>query len=142
MNSPYVGNNGTVDANRSKREAPGPHFEKVAKVWSVIIGSSISPEQVLLCMAALKIVRQAGQHDPDNAVDTAGYMSMIDEVRSWKSGQGVCRDEHGADLLLKSVRADPLYATFSTAMSPAEIQRNAERGEPDLYPPGGWGLRK
>lgn len=72
-----------VDNNRMKREAPGPHFEKVAKVWSVITGSTISPEQVLLCMAALKIVREAGQHDPDNALDGQGYLHMIDEVRSW-----------------------------------------------------------
>lgn len=51
-------------------------------MWEAIIGCSINPEQVVLCMAALKIAREAGQHDPDNVDDAIGYLSLIEEVRS------------------------------------------------------------
>lgn len=51
-------------------------------MWTAIIGSTVSPEQVLLCMAALKIAREAGVHDPDNITDAEGYLSMIPEVRT------------------------------------------------------------
>lgn len=49
-------------------------------MWGAIIGSPVSPEQVVLCMAALKIAREAGQHDPDNITDAEGYLSLIGEV--------------------------------------------------------------
>ena len=71
----------TVTERRKSREAPKPHFQRVAQMWTAIIGCTISPEQVLLCMAALKIAREAGMHDPDNIVDAEGYLSLIQEVR-------------------------------------------------------------
>lgn len=74
--------NPIVTDRRKKREAPAPHFNRVAKMWEAIIGCSIKPEQVVLCMAALKIAREAGQHDPDNVDDAVGYLSLIEEVRS------------------------------------------------------------
>lgn len=50
-------------------------------MWEAIIGSPISPEQVCLCMAALKMAREAGQHEADNIEDAMGYLSMIPEVQ-------------------------------------------------------------
>ena len=70
-----------VTDRRTKREAPHPHFRKVARMWSDILGHQVFPEQVLMCMAALKIVREAGKHDPDNIPDAIGYLSLMDEVR-------------------------------------------------------------
>lgn len=51
-------------------------------MWEAIIGSSVTPEQVVLCMAALKIAREAGMHDMDNLTDAHGYLSLVPEVRS------------------------------------------------------------
>ncbi len=73
--------NPIVTERRKVREAPKPHFQRVAKMWEAIIGSSVTPEQVILCMAALKIAREAGGHDPDNLADAEGYLSLIPEVR-------------------------------------------------------------
>lgn len=75
----------TVNERRRIREAPGPHFMKVSSVWSLIIGSPISPEQVVLCMAALKIIREAGAPglDSDNINDAMGYLSLMPEVQMW-----------------------------------------------------------
>lgn len=50
-------------------------------MWEGIIGCSISPEQVVMCMVALKLAREAGQHDPDNIIDAEGYLSLLEEVR-------------------------------------------------------------
>ena len=72
----------TVTERRKAREAPGPHFKRVATIWSGILGVPVSAEQVVLCMVGLKIAREAGQHDPDNITDAEGYLSLIPEVRS------------------------------------------------------------
>ena len=72
-----------VNERRKVREKPYPHFRRVAKMWSAIIGSPISPEQVLLCMAALKMAREAGSHEADNIPDAIGYLSMMDEVKDF-----------------------------------------------------------
>lgn len=55
-------------------------------MWGAIIGCSISPEQVVLCMAALKIAREAGGHEPDNVADAIGYMSLLPEVMGREAG--------------------------------------------------------
>lgn len=72
----------TVTERRKVREAPGPHFKRVATIWSAILGVPVSAEQVVLCMVGLKMAREAGQHDPDNITDAEGYLSLIPEVRS------------------------------------------------------------
>lgn len=72
----------TVTERRKVREAPGPHFKRVATIWSGILGVPVSAEQVVLCMVGLKIAREAGQHDPDNITDAEGYLSLIPELRS------------------------------------------------------------
>lgn len=72
--------NETVDARRSTREAPEAHFARVALMWSALLQHTVTPRQVLLCMAALKLAREAGMHDPDNVIDATGYLSMLDEV--------------------------------------------------------------
>ena len=74
-----------VAAARQRREAPGPHFVRVAKVWSALLGHYVSAEQVVQCMIALKLVREAGQHDPDNMVDVEGYASIMPEVIKYVS---------------------------------------------------------
>lgn len=74
-------NNPTVADRRKVREAPKPHFERVSKMWEGVLGHPVTAEQVVLCMVALKLAREAGQHDPDNLVDAEGYLSLIPEVR-------------------------------------------------------------
>lgn len=72
----------TVTERRKVREAPGPHFRRVATIWSGILGVPVSAEQVVLCMVGLKLAREAGMPDPDNVTDAEGYLSLIQEVRS------------------------------------------------------------
>lgn len=50
-------------------------------MWSAIIGSPISIEQVVMCMVALKLAREAGQHEDDNIDDAIGYLDLLKEVQ-------------------------------------------------------------
>lgn len=72
--------NPIVEDRRAIREAPGPHFVRVAKMWSAVLGHHVDASQVVLCMVALKVAREAGRHDSDNMADAEGYSSIYNEV--------------------------------------------------------------
>lgn len=53
----------------------------IAARWSLTLGTSISAQQVVLCMIDLKLARLA--HDPqhrDSAIDVIGYAALLPEV--------------------------------------------------------------
>jgi hypothetical protein len=57
------------------------NFGKTAAIWSAILGIEVTPAQVGLCMAGLKISRLT--YDPqseDGWVDLAGYAACGGEV--------------------------------------------------------------
>lgn len=47
---------------------------RTALMWSAIIGTEVTAEQVCLCMAALKISRECHKPKRDNLVDGIGYL--------------------------------------------------------------------
>lgn len=56
------------------------NFTNITKGWSVIFGVDVTPEQVGLAMAWLKIARQSNVRKRDNLVDIAGYIGCIDKL--------------------------------------------------------------
>lgn len=56
------------------------NFDNIARMWTVIMKTPVSPEQVGLCMAALKICRQMSKPKRDNLVDGAGYFATIEKM--------------------------------------------------------------
>lgn len=55
-------------------------LDRIAKMWSAILGPDIKAHEVALCMAALKIARAT--HNPeaiDSWVDIAGYAGIGSE---------------------------------------------------------------
>jgi hypothetical protein len=53
----------------------------VAARWSITLGHTVTPAQVVLCMIDLKLARLA--HDPahpDSALDVLGYAALLQEV--------------------------------------------------------------
>lgn len=63
---------------------PLDNLDRAARIWSVILGSDVSAEQVALCMVGMKIARQVHADTPDNIADSLGYLltySMIQEER-------------------------------------------------------------
>lgn len=56
-------------------------MSKVAARWSITLGCTVTPAQVVLCMIDLKLVRLA--HDPnhqDSTADVIGYAALLPEV--------------------------------------------------------------
>ena len=76
-------------AQRRPQYGPAEHFEQVARRWSVTIGSEVRPEQVVLCLLDLKLVRLA--HDPghrDSLVDLIGYSMLLHELMRDATAEG------------------------------------------------------
>lgn len=57
------------------------NFTKIAKIWSAIIDKEVTPVQVGLMMAGLKIARQCFKDKHDNLVDAIGYIACIDKMK-------------------------------------------------------------
>ncbi len=55
-------------------------FNRIANLWQPIIGTSISPEQVAMCMIQLKVARETNSHSRDNLVDICGYAALIEDL--------------------------------------------------------------
>jgi Domain of unknown function (DUF6378) len=109
-----------VAQRRQQYGSPAAHFEQVARRWSLTVGTSVRPEQVLLCQLDLKLVRLA--HDPghrDSLVDLIGYTLLLHELVSDVAAAGPpeaagvaeaadperCPAVAAAEVLLKSAEA-------------------------------------
>lgn len=96
---------------------PVEDFERTGKMWGAILGTApVTPQQVALCMIALKVSREAYHHKRDSLVDVAGYvetLAMIEgesstelvkapdpEFRCDCSRTGWSRDVHATDCAL------------------------------------------
>lgn len=55
-------------------------FDRIAQVWSAILKTPVTGQQVALCMAGLKLCREANQPKRDNRVDAIGYVILADEA--------------------------------------------------------------
>lgn len=64
---------------------PIEDFTRTAQMWSAIIGSTVTAEQVGLCMCAVKISRQCNRPKDDNLVDLAGYAETVNMVIAERS---------------------------------------------------------
>jgi hypothetical protein len=68
------------DRNKSYDD-PFPNHDRIAKIWSVVLGVEIDAAQVALCMAGLKLARLAHKYDDDSFIDGAAYFAIANEVR-------------------------------------------------------------
>lgn len=58
------------------------NFQRIATMWSAILNTPVTPEQVGLCMCAVKIARQCHKPKRDNLVDLAGYAATIEKMNN------------------------------------------------------------
>lgn len=63
---------------------PFDDFSKTATMWSMILGTEVTPEQVGLCMIAVKLSRQINKPKRDNLVDLAGYAATIEMIEEYR----------------------------------------------------------
>ena len=66
-------------------------FSKTALFWSAILGIQVTPEQVAMCMEAVKMSREINRHKRDNLVDLCGYakcheLVIAEKERRFKEG--------------------------------------------------------
>lgn len=57
------------------------NHQRIAALWSVVLGQRVTPEQVVLCMTCLKVARLMETPDHwDSWVDIAGYGACGAEI--------------------------------------------------------------
>ena len=70
-----------VNRRRRAYGEPAVLFEHVAVRWSQVLGTKVTPAQVMVCLIDLKVARLG--HDPrhlDSITDIAGYAGCLAEV--------------------------------------------------------------
>lgn len=75
---------------------PSVNFQRIADLWAPILGQDVTPIQVALCLAQLKVARliQSPAHE-DSWIDAAGYVALGGEL----AGKGEAHGEwHEANL--------------------------------------------
>lgn len=75
---------GLISGDRdSQYGPPQENFDRISKIWSVVLGVKVSKEDVAMCMVGLKLARysnpEAG-YQPDTWIDIAGYAGCGYEV--------------------------------------------------------------
>lgn len=71
-----------VDGDRQAMYGdPVEHLTNVARAWSGVLGYTITPKQVALCMATLKLVRESYKSQPDNLADAHGYLLIAERIQ-------------------------------------------------------------
>jgi Domain of unknown function (DUF6378) len=89
--------------------APDSLFQRVATRWSQVLGTRVTPAQVIICLLDLKVARLA--HDPahsDSLVDLIGYSLLLPELVGDASAEQTAEAAEGtaaAEALLKSAEA-------------------------------------
>lgn len=71
----------------------GRLHSNIGLAWTAILrqrglmpdDKTMDAEAVLLCMSALKGIREAGSHSADNCMDGAGYFALAGEVAAGRS---------------------------------------------------------
>lgn len=80
---------------------PYDNFQRTAHMWTGILysklktGETIDPDEVSLCLVALKLAREAFRHKRDNVVDGHGYLltHMMVLERMKEEAESLARDD-------------------------------------------------
>ena len=56
------------------------NFGTIAQLWSAILKTKVTPEQVGLCMIQVKVAREMYKPKRDNLVDIAGYAATLEKM--------------------------------------------------------------
>jgi hypothetical protein len=72
---------GVIEDRQRTYGSPERSFADIAARWSLVLGTTVTPAQVALCMIDLKLARLT--RDPghlDSIVDVAGYAACLWEI--------------------------------------------------------------
>ena len=96
--------NSLISKDRHNDHGPADKsFERIAKFWSLILDTPVTPHQVAQCMIALKLSRiNHSSVNNDNWIDIAGYAALGGEIAQHFE---VVSTAMGIDDLLTQARA-------------------------------------
>lgn len=81
--------NGLVHGDRGEAYGhPLDDYICTAALWSAILGVTVTAEQAILCMIAVKVSRESRKHKHDNCVDIAGYAECLHMVIEERKRRG------------------------------------------------------
>lgn len=61
---------------------PSASFARAAAPWSAYLGRTVTDKDVAICMALLKVSREANHHKRDNLLDAAGYIGLAADMEA------------------------------------------------------------
>jgi hypothetical protein len=79
----FLGHAAAVVRDRRKVYGdPQRLFDRVAVRWGQVLGTRVTPAQVILCMVELKLARLSGNPGhADSITDLAGYAAILQEIQ-------------------------------------------------------------
>jgi hypothetical protein len=60
--------------------SPETNLGRTAALWSAYLSAEITPEQVAVCMALVKVSRMAASFKVDNYVDAKAYLEIAERL--------------------------------------------------------------
>lgn len=76
-----LGAHALVNAERQNDYGPpAASFARIATLWSAYLGNTVTGKDVAVCMALLKLSREAHSHKRDNLLDAAGYIGLAADM--------------------------------------------------------------
>jgi hypothetical protein len=62
---------------------PTVNHSRIADLWTTYLEHQITPQQVAICMALVKIARLMESETPDSFVDLAAYAAIAGEIATF-----------------------------------------------------------
>lgn len=61
------------------------NFDTIAQLWSIVLKTKVTAEQVGICMVQVKVARQMFKKKRDNLIDGAGYFATLQKMEDEKN---------------------------------------------------------
>jgi len=58
------------------------NHENIANFWSIFLKTKVTPHDVAICMALVKVARLMNQHKKDSYIDMAAYAAIAGEIEA------------------------------------------------------------
>ncbi len=60
--------------------SPADSLARIAALWTAYLGHAVTAKDAALCLALMKIAREAHNNKQDNLLDAAGYIGLAADV--------------------------------------------------------------
>lgn len=71
------------------------NHQNIADLWSVFLKKKITPHDVAICMALVKVARLMNQHKKDSYLDMAAYAAIAGEIEARTNKKNISFESEG-----------------------------------------------